>query len=126
HRCGNGSEDEDVYRRRDPARHDGSTCSEKIAAMDLPIVCTLTESELQERRQTILSAARNAVLETTSIANGYTYEFALSPQILEQLARLVELERQCCRFLDFQIIVEAAAERVRLEVTGPPAAKALI
>src|SRR5688572_21069122 len=94
--------------------------------MDLPIVCTLSEAELQERRRTILAEVRDAVLKTTSIHEGYVYEFARTPEILERLARLVALESQCCRFLSFKILVAAGGENAQLEVTGPGQAKAMI
>jgi hypothetical protein len=41
------------------------------------------------------------------------------------LARLVDLERQCCAFLTFRIIVEAG-KSIFLEITGSPEAKPVI
>jgi hypothetical protein len=38
---------------------------------------------------------------------------------------LVDLERQCCAFLTFRIVV-AAGKPICLEITGPPEAKAVI
>jgi hypothetical protein len=43
-----------------------------------------------------------------------------------QIALLVDLERQCCPFLTFQIVVEAQSGPLRLLVTGPAGAKAVI
>ena len=94
--------------------------------MDLPIICTLTEAELQERRRTILAGVRSAVLKIVPLNDGYVFEFASSPQMLERLGYLVGLESQCCRFLNFKIVVDAGSERARLEVTGAPEAKTMI
>jgi hypothetical protein len=37
-----------------------------------------------------------------------------------------DLERQCCQFLTFKIVVEPGETPLRLEVTGPPKAKPVI
>jgi hypothetical protein len=94
--------------------------------MDLPIICTLNESELRERRRDVLECVRAKAVETISLPDGYAYKFASGPEILATLARLVALEYQCCRFLTFKILVEAGDGPITLEVTGPPEAKAMI
>jgi len=73
--------------------------------MDLPIICTLTESELRERRETILNSLRSDALEVVAMSNGYSYRFSPGADILSKLSKLVELESQCCQFLTFKIIV---------------------
>jgi hypothetical protein len=94
--------------------------------MDLPLVCTLTEEELRERRRTVLDSIRGATLEVTSVADGYSYRFQPSSDALTQLSRLVDMERQCCRFLGFKIITEPGGQPIRLEISGPPEAKSII
>jgi len=94
--------------------------------MDLPIVCTLTETELQERRQTVLAELRDYVLHTRTLNDGYAYEFAMNAQMIERLSQVVALESQCCRFLNFRIVVEAGSDRVRFEVTGQEGTRELI
>lgn len=94
--------------------------------MDLPIACSLTESELRERRRTILMSMQADVVATIALPNGYRYEFEAKPDILSKLAELVSLEHACCRFLTFKIIVESGDTPVRLEVTGPPQTKDMI
>ena len=92
--------------------------------MDLPIVCTLTTDQLQERRVNIIEPIRNAAIKTEEISKGYAYTFHPQPDLLVRLAQLIDLERGCCRFLTFGII--ANNETIRLEITGPPSAKMLI
>ena len=53
-------------------------------------------------------------------------DFEPESEILAQLARLVDLERQCCEFLTFRIVVGAAREPFSLEITGPAEAKPMI
>lgn len=94
--------------------------------MDLPIVCTLTETELAERKKAIYDSIAADILATRSLPEGYAFEFVPNADIVVRLARLVDLEHQCCRFLSFKIAVLAGEGPVLLEVTGPPTAKALI
>lgn len=94
--------------------------------MELPIACNLTEAEMRERRQTMLDLVRGAALNVTSLPLGYAYRFEPTSEVLAHLSRLVDLERQCCQFLTFRIVVEAGNQPICLEVTGPPEAKAII
>lgn len=94
--------------------------------MELPIACNLTEAEMRERRQTMLDLVRSAALNVTSLPLGYAYRFEPTSEVLAHLSRLVDLERQCCQFLTFRIVVEAGNQPICLEVTGPPEAKAII
>ena len=94
--------------------------------MDLPIACSLTESELRERRQDIMDAFRSMHVTAIELADGYAFTFPASSEALQRIAELVDLERQCCAFLTFRIVVEAAIAVMRMEVTGPGEAKKVI
>ena len=87
--------------------------------------CTLNEMELRERQRTILASVRESVLDITPTADGYAYRFKSESEILMRLSTLVDLERRCCPFLTFRIVVEPQ-QPIRLEITGPPDAKAVI
>jgi hypothetical protein len=94
--------------------------------MDLSIACTLTEAQLRQRRQVIMNTLRDIGVSVTELPDGYAYTFGATSDALAQVAQLVDLERQCCPFLTFKIVVEVAQAAMRLEVTGPGDAKALI
>jgi hypothetical protein len=94
--------------------------------MELPIVCTLTESELRERRRTMADAMRHMQVAVVPLPEGYSYSFTADSGILAEVVRLVDLERQCCQFLTFKIIVEPGNAPIRLEITGPPEARPVI
>ena len=91
-----------------------------------PIACTLPEPELRERRATLLDSVRRSALDITELPRGYAYRFDPATGILPALAQLMDLERRCCPFLTFTLIVEAGGGPIRLEITGPPAAKPTI
>lgn len=90
---------------------------------DLPIACSLTSAELQERRQTILEQLRSAVLEVRETQDGYAYSFPSGGELLAKIGSMIELERQCCPFLRFRLTVEANSGPIVLELTGPSGTK---
>jgi hypothetical protein len=94
--------------------------------MDLPIACTLTEAQLRERRQAVMNLFRSAQASISELPEGYAFTLPASSETLHRLAQVVDLERECCSFLTFKIVVEAAQGSMRLEVTGPIEAKKLI
>jgi hypothetical protein len=86
----------------------------------LPIACTLSAADLTERR-TVLAALQAHCLETTTLddGRGLVLRFAQAPGILATLARVIDLERQCCRFLDFELTVAADGGPIALTLAGP-------
>jgi hypothetical protein len=94
--------------------------------MGQPIACTLNDAEMRERRRTLLDAFRRAAADATSLPLGYAYHFAPTSEMLAQILNLVDLERQCCSFLTFNLIVAADNRATCLEVTGPAEAKPVI
>ncbi|PYS37591.1 MAG: hypothetical protein DMG14_20660 [Acidobacteria bacterium] len=93
---------------------------------NLPIACTLSEPELRQRRKTIIDVFRKMRVTVTELPDGYAYNFAATSEALTQVAQLVDMERQCCPFLKFNIVIEAGKAPMRLEVTGPEEAKKVI
>ena len=96
---------------------------DQMKTKDLPIACTLTTAELQERRRTNLERVKQAIVESRELDDGYALSFPSSTESLNELTTLVDLERQCCPFLKFQITVEANSGPVWLEITGPDGTK---
>src|SRR5450631_1503180 len=94
--------------------------------MEIPIACNLSDGELRERRETILNFFRQSLLKVRPLSLGLAFSFPPSSEVLTRLAQLVDLERQCCAFLTFKIVVEAGDSPIRLEVTGTAEAKKVI
>lgn len=84
----------------------------------LPIACNLTSAELQERRRTVLEKLRDAVVEVKELADGYSYSFKSEENRFKELADMIDLERQCCPFLQFRVTVAAENGPLILEITG--------
>jgi hypothetical protein len=54
------------------------------------------------------------------VTNGFRWRFMPASELLNALFKTIDMERQCCRFLQFSVTVEPDAGPVWLEVTGPP------
>ena len=94
-----------------------------VATKDLPIACTLTAPELQERRFKVLQKVRRAVLEVKELQDGCAYTFPSDSLWLGEVSGLIDLERQCCPFLRFRLTVEENGGSLMLEITGPEGTK---
>jgi hypothetical protein len=87
---------------------------------DLPLACTLSAAELSERRA-VLAALQAHCHEVRPLAEGrgLALRFEPAPGLLATIARVIDLERQCCLFLDFQLEVAADAGPISLTLAGP-------
>lgn len=90
---------------------------------NLPVACTLTGPELQERRRQVLRKVGEAVLEVKDLGDGYAYRFPTDEVWIAELAKLITFERQCCPFLKFNVRIEPGAGPIWLELTGPEGTK---
>jgi hypothetical protein len=91
-----------------------------------PIACTLTSDQLRTRRQGLLPglAARAEAIEWC--ADGVRLRFAAAPDLVGAIAAVIEAERECCRFLTFELTVEADGGPIALRVRAPAAAMPLV
>lgn len=85
----------------------------------LPVACTLTPTELAERRRGLLPGLLARAAGRESVDDGFRWSFAFEPALLADVAAVIEAEHRCCRFLRFSLAVEPGDGPVTLEVTGP-------
>jgi hypothetical protein len=82
---------------------------------ELPVIaCSLTASELPERRGRWLALTERALLSRTATTDGVRLTFRAAPGVDDELRALAELERECCGFAAFEVAV--AGDRVTLDV----------
>ena len=86
---------------------------------DLPIVCSLTPEALQARRVGLLRELLDLAEHREQFADGMRLRFPAASATLSSIARAVEAERRCCRFLRFSITVAPDNGPIVLELTGP-------
>jgi hypothetical protein len=87
---------------------------------DPPIVCSLTPDALEARRRGLLSEVLRLAESRDKTSDGLRLRFRASSETLELVARAVDAERRCCRFLRFAIVVEPDGGPVFLDLSGPP------
>ena len=86
---------------------------------DLPVACTLSPEALKARRDNLLAALLQRSAGRTERPDGLRLRFTADAQILADLARTVDAERLCCRFLSFTITVNPDGGPITLDLTGP-------
>lgn len=93
---------------------------------EIPIACTLDDRELQERRQTVLCKVAESLIDVEELPDGFRYRFPAEDALLENLMRVINLERKCCPFLSFKLNLEAGNGFASLDLTGGQGAKEAI
>ncbi|HEX7183092.1 MAG TPA: hypothetical protein VF756_14715 [Thermoanaerobaculia bacterium] len=90
---------------------------------ELPVACSLSDPELKEREAGTLRRVRERIEEVRELEAGYALRFAAEDGALEDLFEVIRLERKCCPFLRFGLVVPPGGEPVWLELTGPEGTK---
>jgi len=93
---------------------------------NIPVVCLLTDRELQDRRKDHLEKLAASLIDFNESRSGYIYRFPLDSSILKHLIEIIDLERKCCPFLSFSLSVVAGDDFVSLELAGPENSKEII
>ena len=93
---------------------------------ELPIACTLTDAEFQQRRAGVLQRIQEQVQRLKPLDDGYALQFAADETVLEDVFRLIQLEHQCCAFLQFELTLEPDHGPAWLSLTGPEGTKAFL
>lgn len=93
---------------------------------DLPVACTLTPAAMKARREGVLAAVVQRADAQEELPEGYRLRFAATDDVLVTIARMIDAERQCCRFLCFSVTVEPDGGPIVLELTGPPGTREFV
>ena len=87
-------------------------------ATDTPIACTLLATDYRARLAAIAALSRDALRHVER--RGLTLDLRYAPEAAARVRQLVEQERTCCAFVQFDL--QESAHEVRLLVIAPPAA----
>jgi hypothetical protein len=93
---------------------------------DSPIACSLTPEALQARRDGLLADVFQRAEHHELTESGLRLRFSPGTDTVATLARVVDDERHCCRFLRFVITVEPNGGSVLLELSGPAGTREFI
>ena len=86
---------------------------------DIPIACTLSPEALRTRRDGLLADLLRRAEHHEFKDEGLRLRFSPDDDTLATIARAVDSERRCCRFLHFGITVEPDGGPISLELSGP-------
>jgi len=84
---------------------------------NLPVVCTLTPATIATRRAGLLPGLVRRAETRHDSSNGVRFRFP--SDALSAILTTIDAERQCCRFLRFDISVEPDEGSIWLSLTGP-------
>jgi len=91
----------------------------KHGSDDMPVACCLTSTELRERAATL----RSAVIGTEELRDGYAFHLPGDGKSVPMIAKMIVAERECCRFLTFELVAPPYMGPIIVRVTGPAGAK---
>ena len=88
------------------------------------LACSLNEEQHRDRRKFVRESLIPKILQTQKTASGLQLLFADNHSLRSDVELFVELESQCCGFLNFE--VASGSEGLVLTIEGPPEAKELL
>ena len=95
-------------------------------ARELPIACSLPDKEQADRLEEIHTGISAGIQQRVELQDGYEFRFPGDDEWLDKLLQFVRVERECCRFLKFEIASEPDKGPIRLRLRGPAGAKDFI
>jgi hypothetical protein len=98
----------------------------KHGSDDMPIACCLTSAELREREATLLAQFKSAVIGTEELRDGYAFRVPGDGKWIAMIAKIIVAERECCRFLTFELVAQPNMGPVIVRVTGPACTKGFL
>ncbi len=90
----------------------------------ISVACSLTTAELRDREATLLTQFRSAVIETEELPEGYVFRLPGDGESVRLIAELIVAERECCRFLTFELAAQPNMGPIIVRVTTPAGGKA--
>ena len=90
------------------------------------VVCTLTPGEIVTRRATLLPGLAARAQTLTPTVDGYRLRFEPSDDLVLAIGQAIDAERQCCRFLRFDLTVPPDGGPIELTLSGPTGTRAFL
>ena len=91
-----------------------------------PLACRLSNAEFRERGATLLAQFRSLVIAAEKLPDGYAFRIRGDRGSIAAVAELIAAERECCRFLAFEMTAEPNMGPVIVRVTGPSGVRELL
>ncbi|HEY2056021.1 MAG TPA: hypothetical protein VGH14_18960 [Solirubrobacterales bacterium] len=88
---------------------------------DRPIACSLSGSGLKDRHRELGRFGSKNLIGRSSDAKGQSLRFRRTEDSTRSLREIVAAERECCPFLDLELI--ESAEELELRIAAPEDAR---
>ena len=88
------------------------------------LACTLPSADFDERVTAWDALARHALVGASRAADSATFRFRRDAHVEEELRRLLDLERDCCSVLDWDLGEDDG--QLVLTITGPGAVASML
>ncbi len=88
-----------------------------------PIFCTLTPGQLRQQRDALLPGLVRRATSVDPVEEGYQLRFDPSSETLDAITKVIDAERQCCRFLRFELTITPDSGPMTLVVAGTAGAR---
>ena len=82
------------------------------------LACTLHGREFAERKEAISRDLFTHAIEVKELADGYAYRFAGFDPWAERVLAFIAVERECCPFFTFELVVEPNEGAIWLQLRG--------
>ena len=89
----------------------------------LPIACSLSDTELRTREATLLAQFRAEATMCEELDQGYRFRLSGNRPNLALVLELMTAERECCRFLTFDLNAAPNQGALSVSITGPTGTK---
>ena len=81
-----------------------------------PLMCTLSAAEMGDRRSAWAKVLNSGLVTRESIPGGIA--FHARPGAAEALIGLIDLERECCQWIDFEVLKDGASGAATINLTA--------
>ncbi len=115
-----------VWNRRIAGPGDKEATQMESNKTDSSAFCLLSPEELAERVNGYTQQLSQKVQGTSEFDSGVRFDFAYSPETLNNLLMLVRQEAQCCSMMAYDLRVSPSDQTLSLEVSGPPEVKPFV
>jgi hypothetical protein len=88
-----------------------------------PVMCTLSDAEMREREASLIARFKSGIVTAEELADGYCFRLKGGKESFSLTCELIAAERECCRFLTFELRAEPQLGPLTLRITGPDGTK---
>ena len=93
------------------------------ASDNLPIACSLSGAALRRRVSSLMARITSAAVEIEELPDGLAFRVPGDRKWMALVVAWIAAERECCRFLTFELSAQPNLGPVCIRLTGPPGSK---